>query len=307
MVDLSPIDKDLLEKISGINCAPNGAYNIRKNGSLLQRNSSANITIESNDNGGLEVEIADNSDFERVFVPVILSKVGMVDTVYNNFQIGKNARVEIIAGCGIHNDSHKTTQHDGIHSFVCKQGSHTKYIEKHYGNGKKEGSRVLNPKTEVLIEKDAVMEMNTSQIGGVSSTIRETNVTIKDGGKLIISEKLMTEYEQSAMSNLNIKLIGNGSSTQVISRSVAKDNSTQIFNPLVTGTCKCSGHVQCDSIIIGNANVKSIPAIEAANPDAALMHEAAIGKIAGDQLIKLMTLGLTEEEAEKEILNDFLS
>lgn len=307
MVDLSPIDKELLEKISGINCAPDGAFNIRKDGSLLERNSSANVDIESNKDGGLEVKIKSNTRFEKIFVPVILSKVGLVDTVYNNFYIGSNANVEIIAGCGIHNDSHKTTQHDGIHSFYCQSGSHTKYIEKHYGTGQKTGSRVLNPKTEVVLEKNAIMEMDTSQLGGVSSTIRETNITIKEGGKLIISEKLLTEYQQSATSSLTINLIGKNSSAQVISRSVAKDESKQVFSPLIIGKCKCSGHVQCDSILIGNASVKSVPAIEADNPNAALMHEAAIGKIAGDQLIKLMTLGLTEEEAEKEILNDFLN
>lgn len=306
-VDLSPIDKELLENIAGLHGLPNGAFNVRKNGELVERHSSANVYIETNSDGGLDVRIKDKARRETIFVPVILTKVGMVDTVYNNFYVGKGASVEIIAGCGIHNDEHKTTQHDGIHSFYCGEGSYTKYVEKHYGSGKTDGSRILNPQTKVILEKNAVCEMEMGQIGGVTSTIRESDITIKEGAKLIITEKLMTEGDQSAQSNLKIELIGDGSSVQVISRSVAKDNSRQIFNPLVIGKCKCHGHVQCDSIIMGNASVKSVPAIEAAHQDAALIHEAAIGKIAGDQLLKLMTLGLNEEEAENEILNDFLN
>ncbi|MDO5329674.1 MAG: SufD family Fe-S cluster assembly protein [Coriobacteriia bacterium] len=306
-VDLSPIDKDLLENIAGLHGMPNGAFNVRKNGKLVERNNSANVTIETNDQGGLEVKVKDNAKRETIFVPVILTKVGMVDTVYNNFHIGRGANVEIIAGCGIHNDEHKTTQHDGIHSFYCGEGSYTKYIEKHYGNGAADGTRILNPQTKVVLEKNAICEMEMSQIGGVTSTIRESNITIGQGAKLIITEKLMTEGNQTATSNMKIELVGNGSSVQVISRSVAKDHSQQVFNPLVTGNAKCSGHVQCDSIIMGKAKVKSIPAIEAAHEDAQLVHEAAIGKIAGDQLVKLMTLGLSEEEAEAQILDDFLS
>ena len=306
-VDLSPIDKDLLENIAGIHGLPKGAFNVRKNGELVERHSSANVEIETNDQGGLEVKIKDKAPRETIFVPVILTKVGMTDTVYNNFHIGKGASVEIIAGCGIHNDEHKTTQHDGIHSFFCGEGSYTKYVEKHYGNGKADGSRVLNPQTKVVLEKNAVCEMEMSQIGGVTSTIRNSDITIKEGAKLIITEKLMTEDKQTAESNMKIELVGDGSNVQVISRSVAKDNSKQVFNPLVIGRCKCHGHVQCDAIIMGGASVKSVPAIEAASEDAQLIHEAAIGKIAGDQLTKLMTLGLSEEEAENEILNDFLN
>lgn len=306
-VDLSPIDQDLLKNIAGLHGMPNGAFNVRKNGQLVERHSSANVTIDTNDKGGLEVKVHDNTKRETVFVPVILTKVGMIDTVYNNFYIGKNAKVEIIAGCGIHNDEHKTTQHDGIHSFYCGENSYTKYVEKHYGNGKAEGTRILNPQTKVVLEKNAICEMEMSQIGGVTSTIRESDIIIKKGAKLIITEKLMTEDNQLAESNMKIELIGDGSSVQIISRSVAKDNSRQVFNPLVIGNAACSGHVQCDAIIMDNARVKSVPAIEAANTDAQLVHEAAIGKIAGDQLTKLMTLGLSEEEAEAQILDDFLS
>lgn len=306
-VDLSPIDKDLLQNIAGLHGMPNGAFNIRKNGKLVERHSSANVEILTNKDNGLDVKIKDGSSRETIFVPVILTKVGMTDTVYNNFYIGKGASTEIIAGCGIHNDNHKTTQHDGIHNFYCSENSYTKYIEKHYGNGTANGSRVLNPQTKIVLEKNAICEMQTSQIGGITSTIRQSDIIIKEGAKLIITEKLMTDGKQKATSNLKIELIGDGSSVQVVSRSVAKENSIQIFNPLVIGRASCNGHIQCDAIIMGNASVKSIPAIEAAHEDAALVHEAAIGKIAGEQLTKLMTLGLNEKEAEQEILNDFLN
>lgn len=306
-VDLSPIDKELLDKISGIHSIPKGAYNIRKNGQLLDRNTSANVDIETNNEGGLEITYKENSPMETVFIPVILSKVGLHDVVYNNFHIEKNAHAEIIAGCGIHNNEHTNTQHDGVHTFYCGENSYTKYVEKHYGSGNKEGTRILNPVTKVYLKKNAVCEMEMSQIGGVTSTIRDTEVYIEEGAKLIITEKLLTEGNQSATSNVNIELVGKNSNVQIISRSVAKDNSTQIFSPLVVGKNKCNGHVQCDAIIMDKARVKSVPAIEAANPDATLVHEAAIGKIAGDQLIKLMTLGLSEQEAENQILDDFLS
>lgn len=306
-VDLSPIDKELLKKISGINCMPSGAFNVRKNGLLVERNSSANVDINTNDKGGLEIKIKENSIREKVFIPVILTKVGMKDVVYNDFYIGKNAKVEIIAGCGIHNDNHATTEHDGVHTFYCGENSYTKYVEKHYGNGKKDGTRILNPVTKVFIGKNAVCEMEMSQIGGVTSTKRDTEVYIEEGGKLILLEKLLTDNNQVAISNVKIELNGTGSNVQIISRSVAKENSSQVFSPLVIGNSKCNGHVQCDAIIMGNAKVKSVPAIEAATPEATLVHEAAIGKIAGDQLIKLMTLGLTEKEAENQILEDFLS
>lgn len=307
-LDLSPIDENLLATISGLHGMPNGAFNIRRNGKLVERHSSANIEISTNsDNNGLEIRISSKCQRETVFIPVILTKAGLSEVVYNNFIIEPGANVEIIAGCGIHNDQHKTSEHSGIHSFELGEGSYVKYVEKHFGSGAEDGSRIMNPKTIVKIGKNATCQMDTSQIGGVTKTKRNTDVEIEEGGKLIITEKLLTENKQVAISDVNISMNGKNSSAQVISRSVAKDNSKQVFSPLVIGKDYCRGHVQCDSIIVGNARVKSVPAIEADSADAQLVHEAAIGKIAGDQITKLMTLGLSEEEAEKQILEDFLS
>lgn len=307
-VDLSPLDADLLKTLTDHHGIPDGAYNIRKDGELLVRNSSANIEIATKtDSPGIDIFIKDNTKGERVYIPVIVSKSGLKDVVYNTFHIGENCNVTIIAGCGIHNDSHDASEHDGIHSFYIGNNSRVKYIERHYGEGAGTGERILNPVTKVYMGENSFCEMELSQIGGVSSTLRDTDAEIGAGSKLILNEKLLTEFDQTATSNMNIRLIGDDSNVQIISRSVAKDTSVQVFNPLVSGEAACHGHVQCDAIIMGKAVVKAIPGISAAHEDAQLVHEAAIGKIAGDQIIKLMTLGLTEEEAEAEILDDFLS
>lgn len=307
-VDLSPIDADLLKTLTDVHGIPEGAYNIRKDGQLLTRHSSANIEIDTKtDNPGIDIHIKDGTKGERVYIPVILSRAGIKDVVYNTFYVGENCDVIIIAGCGIHNDSHQAAEHDGIHTFYIGKNSRVKYIERHYGEGKGTGDRILNPVTKVIQEENSYCEMEMSQIRGVTSTIRETDAELGAGAKLVLTEKLLTDGDQHATSNMNIALNGADSNVQVISRSVAQDNSVQVFNPLVTGNAQCHGHVQCDAIIMGNAVVKAIPGIEAASEDAQLIHEAAIGKIAGDQIIKLMTLGLTEEEAEQEILEDFLN
>lgn len=307
-VDLSPIDADLLKTLTDVHGIPDGAYNIRKDGELVVRNSSSNIEISTNsDHPGIDIKIKENTKGERVYIPVIVSKAGLKDVVYNTFYIGDNADVTIIAGCGIHNDSHDASEHDGIHSFYVGKHARVKYIERHYGEGKGDGSRILNPVTKVYQEEGSFCEMELSQIGGVTSTIRDTFAEIGEDAKLIINEKLLTDGDQVATSNMDIQLLGNNSNVQVVSRSVAKDQSKQTFNPLVKGEAFCHGHVQCDAIIMGKASITAIPGIEAAHEDAQLIHEAAIGKIAGDQITKLMTLGLTEEEAEQEILDDFLS
>lgn len=307
-VDLSPIDEDLLKTLTNVHGVPDGAYNIRKDGELVVRNSSSNIEIATKtDNPGIDIKIKENTKGEKVYIPVIISKAGVKDVVYNTFYIGDNADVTIIAGCGIHNDGHQASQHDGIHSFYIGRNARVKYIERHYGEGSGQGDRILNPVTKVYQEAGSFCEMEMSQIGGVSSTIRDTFAEIGEEAKLVITEKLLTDGDQEATSNMDVKLIGSNSNVQVISRSVAKDHSKQTFNPLVKGETLCHGHVQCDAIIMGNACITAIPGIEAAHEDAQLIHEAAIGKIAGDQIIKLMTLGLTEEEAEQEILDDFLS
>ncbi|MEQ3362799.1 SufB/SufD family protein [Raoultibacter massiliensis] len=307
-VDLSPIDEGLLAEIANIHGMPKGAFNIRKDGQLVERHSSANIEIATKtDNPGIDIHIKAGTKGETVYIPVIVTQAGLKDVVYNTFYIGDDCDVTIIAGCGIHNESHEASEHDGIHSFYCGKNSHVRYVEKHYGEGKGTGDRILNPVTNVYMEDGSSCEMELTQLRGVTSTVRDTNAELARDAKLVLTEKLLTHDDQIATSNMKVELNGEGSSVQVISRSVAQDNSVQVFNPLVIGNAECRGHVQCDAIIMGEAKVTAIPGIEAASEDAMLVHEAAIGKIAGDQITKLMTLGLTEEEAEQEILEDFLS
>lgn len=287
---------------------PKGAFNIRRDGKLVERHSSANIDIETkSDKPGIDIFIKPGTKNETVSIPVILTQAGIKDVVYNTFYVGEDCDVTIIAGCGIHNDSHKLAEHDGIHTFHCGKNSRVKYVERHYAEGAGDGEKILNPVTNVIMDEGSYCEMELSQIRGVTSTVRDTNAEIGKGAKLVLTEKLLTHADQTAVSNMKLELKGEDSSVQVVSRSVAQDHSRQTFSPLVIGESRCRGHVQCDAIIMGEAAVKSIPGIEAECEDAMLMHEAAIGKIAGDQIVKLMTLGLTEEEAEQEILDDFLS
>ena len=307
-VDLSPIDEGLLATIANLHGMPKGAFNIRRDGQLVERHNSAYIEIETKkDNPGIDIKVKPGTKGESVFIPVIVTQSGLKDVVYNTFYIGEDCDIEIIAGCGIHNSSHAASEHDGIHSFHIGKNSRIKYIEKHYGEGEGTGDRILNPTTNVYMDEGSYCEMDMIQLRGVTSTVRETNAELAAGAKLVLTERLLTHDQQRAESNVVINLEGEDSSVQIVSRSVAQDDSVQVFNPLVIGKAACRGHVQCDAIIMGNARVKSIPGIEADSPDAILMHEAAIGKIAGEQITKLMTLGLTEEEAEQEILDDFLS
>ena len=285
-----------------------GAVNIRKDGHLAARQNSDNIVITTKEDlPGIDINVAPGTKGEQVHIPVVLTESGLNDKVYNDFYIGEGADVYIVAGCGIHNDGCETSEHDGIHRFFLGKGSRVVYLEKHYGEGEGTGGRILNPVTEVHMDDGSTMEMVTVQIKGVSSTVRDTNCYMAANCKLTLTEKLMTTGTQEATSNMLVEMNGEGSSVQVISRSVAQDDSVQIFNPLVVGKAACRGHVQCDAIIMGNAKVRAIPGIEADSEDAQLVHEAAIGKIAGDQIVKLMTLGLSEEEAEEQILEDFLS
>lgn len=307
-VDLSPIDENLLAEIANIHGMPNGAFNIRRDGQLVERHSSANIEISTKtDHPGIDIHIAPGTKGETVYIPVIVTQAGLKDVVYNTFYIGDDCDVTIIAGCGIHNSSHEASEHDGIHTFYCGKNSRMKYVEKHYGEGEGTGERILNPVTNVVMEENSYCEMELVQLRGVTSTVRDTNAELAAGAKLVLIEKLLTHDKQTATSNMRVELKGDDSSVQVISRSVAQDESVQVFNPLVIGEAACRGHVQCDAILMGKAKVTAIPGIEAAHEDALLVHEAAIGKIAGDQITKLMTLGLTEEEAEQEILDDFLN
>lgn len=304
---MDKLEKDLLKAIADIEETPMGAYNIRKDGKGISRNTTANIDIVTKeDKPGIDIIVKANTKNESVHIPVILTQGGFNDIVYNDFYIGENADVVIVAGCGIHNSSCETAEHDGIHSFHLEKGAKVKYIEKHYGEGEGTGERILNPQTIVNLKEGATMEMETVQIEGVSSTIRETKANLEKDSSLIISERIMTSGKQTAKTIFNVDLKGENSSVHVASRSVAKNESVQEFISNVNGNNKCFGHVECDAIIMDHAKVLSDPKIIANHIDASLVHEAAIGKIAGEQLIKLMTLGLTEKEAEQQIVSGFL-
>lgn len=304
---LNAVDKKLLEEVAGLHEIPQGAYNIRKNGQGVGRNTTANIDIiTKTDKPGIDVIVKPGTKNESVHIPVILSE-SMDDLVYNTFEVGENADVLIVAGCGVHNSGNKKAEHDGIHEFFIRKGARMKYVEKHYGEGDGSGKRVLNPTTIIEVEEDGIAELEMAQIKGIDQAKRDTFVKLHKNAKLIVSERLLTYLEQFAESNITVELLEEGSSAQVISRSVAQNKSKQIFHLNLRGYADCRGHIQCDSIIMHEAQVSSIPEISAFHSDAQLIHEAAIGKIASEQLIKLMTLGLTEKEAEDKILEGFLA
>lgn len=304
---MDQIQQRILAEVADLHEVPEGAYNIRANGQMAGRSTTANIDIISKTEvSGIDIRIQPGTKHESVHIPVVLSQSGMKDLVYNDFYIGEDSDVVIVAGCGIHNCGDQDSQHDGIHRFHVGRNARVKYVEKHYGEGDGGGKRILNPVTEVYMEEGSSMEMEMVQIKGVDSTRRTTKADLAAGAKLIIRERLLTHGNQFAESSFVVNLNGEDSSANVISRSVAKEDSTQIFNAEINGNAKCAGHSECDAIIMDNARISAIPKITANNTDAALIHEAAIGKIAGEQIIKLMTLGLTEEEAEAQIVNGFL-
>jgi Fe-S cluster assembly scaffold protein SufB len=305
-MNLNAIDSELLKTIADLHKIPAGAVSIRKDGKGSQR-SSANIQVKPKaDKPGIDVIVAPGTKNEAVHIPVLITMSGLIDVVYNTIIIGEGADVTVVAGCGIHNPGGEKSQHDGIHEIIVKPGARMKYIEKHYGEGEGSGERVLNPTTILTLEKDSFVEMELTQIKGVDSTVRKTKATVHEGASLVVTERLMTHGNQDAVSDMYVELIGENSSAKVISRSVAKDNSKQAFKPNVVAKSKAKGHVECDSIIMDKGMISSTPAIAAEHPDAQLTHEAAIGKIAEEQLIKLMTLGLSENEAEDVILKGFL-
>ncbi|MEE1264115.1 SufB/SufD family protein [Ruminococcus sp.] len=308
MLGLDDISKMILNEVADITDEPDGAYNFRVNSQLAGRNTTENINIVSKENGsGIDIFIKPGTKGENLHIPVVINESGVKETVYNDFFIGDNCDVTIVAGCGIDNCGAHDSQHDGVHRFYVGKNSRIKYVEKHFGSGSGDGKRILNPVTEVYMEENGVMEMEMEQIKGVDSTNRMTIAELKAGAKLLIKERLMTHGEQTAVSGYKVSLNGEGSTADVVSRSVARDTSSQTFNACISGNAPCSGHTECDSIIMDSGKILAIPSLEANDVDAMLVHEAAIGKIAGDQLIKLMTLGLTEAEAEQQIINGFLS
>jgi len=304
---MDKIQQKLLEEVAGLHEVPQGAYSLRINGSLHGKNSSENIEIVSkSDKPGIDIYVKAGTKNESLHIPVLLSQSGLREVVYNDFHIGEDCDVTIVAGCGIHNGGSEASEHSGIHSFFVAKNARVKYVEKHYGQGDGNGENIMNPTTHVELAEGAHMEMETVQIKGVDSTERKTTAIVSKNATLIVHEKIMTHGKQVAITEFDVELNGENSGTHVISRSVARDQSKQKFISRVKGNNKCSGHTECDAIIMDEATVSAIPEILAVDPDASLIHEAAIGKIAGEQLIKLMTLGLTEKEAEEEIVNGFL-
>lgn len=304
---IDKIEQHILEEVADLHTVPEGAYNIRVNGEKAARAVTANIDITTReDKTGINVFIKPGTRNESVHIPVVLSESGLTEVVHNDFYVGENADVVIVAGCGIHNCGTQDSQHDGIHRFFIARGAHARYVEKHYGEGEGTGKRILNPVTEIHMDENSSLEMEMVQIRGVDSTDRKTTAVLAAGARLVVRERLMTHGDQVALSSYQVTLDGEGASADVVSRSVARDNSYQKFDSRITGNAPCTGHTECDAIIMDKARILAIPQLEANDLDASLIHEAAIGKIAGEQIVKLMTLGLDEAEAEEQIINGFL-
>jgi Fe-S cluster assembly scaffold protein SufB len=304
---MDKLDFSLLKEVALMDAIPTGAYNIRKNGDSAGRFSTENIRIENKtDKPGIDINIKSGTKGETVHIPVIITETDYSEVVYNDFFIGDNCDVTIMAGCGIHNCGDGESRHDGVHTFYIGKNSTVRYAERHYGDGDGKGGRVMNPETVVYVGEGSTVQMDTTQIKGIDSTYRKTKIVVAKDGNAVVTEKLLTHGDQIAESDMDLILDGENANGRIISRSVAQNDSKQIFRPCITGRADCFGHVRCDSILMDNAKISSIPAVAAEHTDARLVHEAAIGRIAGDQLIKLMTLGLTEEEAEEKILEGFL-
>lgn len=308
MAELDKVTQAILKYIDEAGFKQEGAFNLRHNGMSLCHGNSEHVKIvKKEDKQGIDIYIDGSTDGEEIHIPVVVDASGFTDKVYNDFHIADGANVVIIAGCGIHNDGHADSRHDGVHSFFVGKSANVTYRENHYGAGEGDGARILNPVTKIYVDEDSVFTLDTAQIKGVDSTKRETEVELAAGSKLFVMEKLMTHGEQMAESNMEIRLNGTGSSAQIISRSVAKEQSAQVFHPAAVGNAKCNAHIQCDSIIMDEAQVRSIPEINARHLDAAIVHEAAIGRINDEQLIKLRTMGMKAEEAESVIIEAFLN
>lgn len=304
---MNRIDKSLLEKISALHNISLGAVNIRKNGEVVKRENSAEIEIVPKKNkSGIDVFIKPNVKNKAVHIPVIITEGGIDDLVFNDFFVGENAFVTIVAGCGIHNTSSDTSRHNGIHSFHLEKGAHVRYIERHIGEGNGKGGKILNPTTKIFQKENSTLEIETLQLKGVTSSARKTVATLGKGAFLRIQENILTENDNTATTDFKVTLNGENSKVEVVSRSVAKGKSVQKFQSNLVGKASCFGRVECDGILLDDARIVSVPMIDAVSKDASLTHEASIGKIAGDELVKLMTLGLNEKEAEDVIIKGFL-
>lgn len=304
---MDEIQKTLLEQVAELHEVPQGAYNLRINGQSAGRNTTEHIDIVTKeDKPGIDIYVKPGTKKESMHIPVLLSQTGLTELVYNDFHIGEDADITIVAGCGIHNGGDLASRHDGIHTFYIGKNARVKYVEKHYGSGDGNGERIMNPQTIIKMEEGSYFEMDTVQIKGIDSTERVTQADLEKDARLVIKEKIMTHGKQFAKTNFTVNLNGDGSGADVVSRSVAKDDSVQSFLSTINGNAACTGHTECDAILMDRGSVSAIPALTANCLDASLIHEAAIGKIAGEQIVKLMSLGLTEEEAEAQIVNGFL-
>ena len=304
---MNPVTQDLLRMISDLSGEPIGAYNIREDSQCAGRQSTEQVEIRpKTDQPGIDIRVQPGTRGEKVFIPACITHSDVDDLVYNDFFIGENADVTIVAGCGVHTDGEEDSQHNGIHRFFLGKNAHVLYLEKHIGTGEGSGKRIINPRTYAELGEDASMEMDTVQIKGVDSTKRVTAAVLGARATLVIKEKIMTHGSQSAETDFTVDINGVDAGVNLISRSVAKGESTQVFRSVINGNTRCTGHSECDAIIMDNGRVSAIPELTANNVDAALIHEAAIGKIAGEQIVKLMTLGLEETEAEAKIIEGFL-
>lgn len=305
---MNEIDKQLLEQVANLHSVPQGSYNIRKNGESIARISTDEISITpKKTKSGIDIRVKNGVKNRSVHIPVIVTKSGFDDLTYNDFYIGEDCDVLIVAGCGIHNNGNKKSSHDGIHRFFIGKISKVKYVEKHLALGNTKTAKILNPTTKIFMEQNSAFEMETVQLGGVTSSNRNTTAKLKEGAKLLIKEKILTTENQFANTKFKVELVGKNSSVEVVSRSVAKDSSKQKFESKIVGKAECFGRVECDGILTGNAQMISVPQIDAQNVNASLVHEATIGKIAGEQLVKLMSLGLSQAEAEDMIIKGYLN
>lgn len=284
-----------------------GAFNIREDGGCAGRQSSENVIINSKEDApGLVINISNKAQGETVYIPACVTHGDVDDLVYNDFYIEDGADVTIVAGCGVHTDDGHDARHNGIHRFFVGKSAHVLYKEKHIGTGSGTGLKKIDPVTHVELDEDSVLEMDTLQISGVDQTTRKTTGSLGARAKLIIHERIMTDGNETAKTDFNVEMNGEDSGVDLISRSVAKGNSYQEYHSVISGNCRCTGHSECDAILAGNGRVNAAPELYAGDLDASLIHEAAIGKIAGEQIIKLKTLGLTDEEAEQKIIEGFL-
>ena len=305
---MNRITQKLLEIVSDYKNGFKGAYNIREDGKCVGRECSENILIETKaDKPGINVTIRPGTKGETVYIPSCVTQGGVDDLVYNDFFVGEDADIKIVAGCGVHTDDDHTARHNGIHHFHLAKNARVLYEEKHVGTGKGGGTHSINPVTSAELEEGSYLEINATQISGIDQASRQTRATVAADAKLVVRERLFTEGVQKTTTVFKVELNGDGSSADLVSRSVARDQSYQTMDSCIIGNAACTGHSECDSIIDGDAVVDASPRLFARNPDASLIHEAAIGKIAGEQILKLRTLGLTEEQAEQEIIEGFLA